>query len=337
MDKKSRKRKPRYLPSGLPAGSELYRAGMHLERQQFKDSQEARHLLLSEGLGGANLEQEIERSGLDLTVSEGKALTALQILLHRTNYQGNTPPEQVNSVAWKFQGMVPVLSLTYSEYFEAYGLERANDGRYHGAQRDEAIKALEKLEQPRRICYKRKKWTGQGKARRTLYDVIVVNKPLIEIIKGYKDLEKVEADKVMSGQDIPERITRLVINVSPLLIDGIDDYYTLKSATLYREIEELLGSKRFSDAIPRFINMLTSWDLPVLKVSKEVLAERLRLDNMVKYSRKAMLQKRLLECCETAKALGYLLEYREDEYGLLVLRLNPEQCWRIGRKRVPAK
>jgi hypothetical protein len=310
---------------------------MHLERQQFKDSQEARQLLLSEGLGGAELEQETGRSGLNLTVSAGRALTALQKLLHRTDYQGNIPGVPINSQAWKFQGTVPVLSIKYSDYFEAYGLKRSKDGRYHGALADEALKALTSLEQPRRICYTRKKWVGQGKGRRELYDVIVVNKPLIEIVKGYKDLEKAEADRVVSGQDIPERVTGLVIYVSPLMIDGIEDYYTLKSATLYQEIEQLFGSRRFSDAIPRFINMLTSWDRPVIKISRDKLAERLWLDNMVKHSRKAMLEKRLLECCETAKTLGYLLEYRNDEYGLLVFTLNPEKCWRVNRKRFSAK
>lgn len=334
---KKPKQQPGALTSQLPGGRDRYRAGMHLERQQFKNSGDTRQLLLSEGFVGAELEQEIEESGLDLTVSAWRALSALQKLLDRTNYQGNIPTEPVNSQVWKFQGMVPALSITYSDYFEEYGIKRAKDGRYHGALVEEALKALSSLEQPRRICYMKKKWTGQGHTRRELYDIVVTHKPLIEVVKGYKDLEKAEADKVLSGQDIPERVTRLVINFSPLWVDGIEDYYTLKSTMLYQEIEQLFGSKRFSDAIPRFINMLTSWDRPEITISKERLAEWLRLDNMVKHARKAMLQKRLEECCETAKALGYLLSYREDEYGLLVLRLNPEKCSRVSRKRLSRK
>ena len=50
---------------------------------------------------------------------------------------------------------------------------------------------------------------------------------------------------MIAGQDLPEkRQTRLIIDISPLLVDQIDTFYLLKPVTLHAEIRQLYGSKR---------------------------------------------------------------------------------------------
>ena len=85
--------------------------------------------------------------------------------------------------------------LLYSDYFEAYGLKRMGDGSYHGHEADIALEALETLQKSRTVYYRRKRWTGEGKARRLVYDVIKTTRPLISITKGWQGLSREEASQ----------------------------------------------------------------------------------------------------------------------------------------------
>jgi len=305
-----------------------FRGSMYAELQKFKNVDHDRQLILGEDL----LEDQTETSGLDLTVSEDMALHAIQVLLDKTDYKGNIPGEMRQITADKWDGYLPRLSISYADYYEAYGLQKNKHKRYHGARSEDALQALKSLAQTRRIAYKRRRWTGNGKSRRMVYDVIRVTRPLISFIEGFKDLEEQEADQVIAGQDLPDkRQTKLVIDISPLLVDQIETFYLLKPVTLHEEIRQLLGSRRTSRAVSLFIEWLLTKNFQEVKVSKKVLAERLRLDYLIKQRHQDKLEIRLQEALQTAKELRYLLDYKEEASGLLVLTLNPERCKRIGK------
>lgn len=177
-------------------------------------------------------EIEVTASVLDLTASEKKALSAVLILLDRTGYHGNRPVVELDSKTFRFKGILPQLEVTYSQYFEAYGLEKAGD-QYQVHQVQEALDALWSLvTTPRVIYYERKRWTGSGRNRRQVSDFIFAEEPLINLMEiiEYKGLEQEEAKRVKVGHDIPEKIRASVflIEFPHLHVGSIDNSFILK-------------------------------------------------------------------------------------------------------------
>ena len=308
-----------------------YRAGMHTELQKFGQKDETIQLMLGEDTSLQDM-REVEVFGLDLSVSEDKALSAIQILLDQTDYQGNSTGEQIQSTAYQYTGFVPKLSMTFSEYYEAYGLTKIKD-QYKGHQAQEALLALRSLAETRSIYYKRRRRVGKGKGSRLVYDVIRVHKPLISFMEGYKDLEEDEAQQVIAGQDLPQkRQTKLVIEVSPLLVDQIDSFFLLKPKALHTEIQSLLPGRRISRTISLFIEWLLTLDKQSMRISKSTLATKLRLDSLIRQRKTSLMDKRIQEALQVAKELEYLLDYKEEPIGLLVFTLNSKKCQRISIK-----
>lgn len=326
-DSSSKGRQPIAVSQELAIQPGLYKAGMYQELQKFGNRLQARQLLLSEGLQGTELDDQVEITGLDLTVAEDKALHACLRLLDGTGYKGNLPPLEVYSPGYKGHFTLPRLQTSWPEYLEAFGLEPGTKGKA----RIEAIQALEALQKPRRIAYKRVNWTGKGKDRKRLYDVIVPPpSPLIRLFKVYRALEEEQADQIMAGREMPGRVTSLVIEFSPLLIDRIESFYLLKPAALHQEIESHLGSKRISPAVPLFAQWLLTKNRTPVRIGKKLLAERIRLFSLLEQRKPSLLDKRLQEAIQTAQALGYLLAWEEDAFGVYTLHLNPERCRRIA-------
>lgn len=304
----------------------LYKAGMYQELQKFGNREQARQLLLSEGLQGTELDDQIEITGLDLTVAEDRALHACLRLLDGTGYKGNLPPLEVNSPGYKGHYTLPRLQTSWPEYLEAFGLEPGTKGKA----RIEAINALEALQKPRRIAYRRRYWTGKGKERKAISDVIVTQSPLIRLSKVYKALEDDQAEQIMAGREMPGRVTNVVIEFSPLLIDRIESFYLLKPVALHQEIESHLGSRRISPAVPLFAQWLLTKNRTPVRIGKKLLAERLRLYSLLEQRKPALLQDRLQQAIQTAQALGYLRAWEEDAFGVYTFHLNPERCLRIA-------
>lgn len=305
-----------------------FRAGMQVELQKF-GLPKSKQPLLGEDTDSL---AESKSYGLDLSVTEARALHAIQKLLADTGYQGNKRGKEIQSAAYQWAGYLPTLSITYTDYYKAYGLEPAGDGRYHGAQAMDSLKALKSLINPRVMTYSRRKGFKDGKP---ISDAKRVIMPLIQIIaEGFQDLDEDELAQVEAGQELPgQRLTRLTIVPSPIMMMEIDSFYLLKPVGLYSEVRALLPGQRISKATTLFIEWLLTLDMPVIKISRRALAEKLRLDSLVEQRKQALLDKRIQEALEVAKELGYLLDYEEQPTSLLVLRLNPERCRRIGMKR----
>ena len=83
---RKRKEQRRALTPDLIIQPELHRAGLHLELQKFQNREKFRQLLLSEPpYPEPDLDAQIEEFGLKLSVSQEKALTALQKLLEESS------------------------------------------------------------------------------------------------------------------------------------------------------------------------------------------------------------------------------------------------------------
>jgi hypothetical protein len=310
---------------------EVYPGTMYAELQKFgKTDRQMRQLALSEIRPQHAEAGPVEISGLDLDISQDKALSAVQLLLSRTNYEGNLPGVYVRSPDYRWEGILPGLAFTVPEYLEAYGLQKNKRGAFPGRQRKLALEALKSLCLPRRVVYKKPRWE-KGKK---LYDVIVVYKPLIEMLEGYFGLEEAEAATVEQGENLPDRLSVIGLRPSPLLLDGLANFYLLKPATLHKELEALVAKKRGTNArVPRAYSLFVEWLLTRShaeeKVSRDTLVTKLRLESYRDQRKLKKAYGQIDEALEHALELEYLLSYEKDVFGVFTLRLNPEKCSRV--------
>ncbi len=322
-----RDRQPAAISPDLIIGSRDYRASMHMELQKFGHRDRARQLLLSEIIPAdeTELEAKVQETGLDLSVSELRAIDALQLLLEETDYQGNEPGgEIIRSEAFKYEGLVPKLRVTFSEYLEAYGLQRSSSG-FSRAQRDEAMQALDSLTEPRTVAYSRR--YRQGKRYKN--DVVIARRPLISVSKGYKGLTDQQAEEVIVTEGKSRRPTHLLIDFSPLWVDQIASFYVLKPVGFYDELRLAIGSKRPSASIQLFLNWLMTKNKAIVKIGREKLAERIRLAHLLDSRHQSRLDKQLQEAIDVALEMGYLLSYEQDALQMYTFYLNPERCKRV--------
>lgn len=166
-------------------------------------------------LQGDRLEKEAEVSGFDLTVGEDRALSALQMLLDKNDYQGNLPIHETTPAfpqAWRTINTTPAKSFTWTEYFESYGLKKSG-GQYKGHEVENAKRDLDSLAtKARRLVYKRRRWKKtKGGENREVYGLVVWKGTLIQIFERYGGLDASEVALVESGQDIKTRKHEVVV------------------------------------------------------------------------------------------------------------------------------
>ena len=92
---------------------------MHAELQKFGRAPAELSRLVAAGHDFTSAHAE-ETVGLDLSVAEDKALSAIQILLDRRHYRGNAPDAgEEESESFRWRGTRPRLVVTWAEFFEA--------------------------------------------------------------------------------------------------------------------------------------------------------------------------------------------------------------------------
>jgi len=308
---------------------ETYRAGLQAELLQFgKKERDIQQLGLFEK-GGALDKAETEPFGLDFSVPEAKAVHAIQILLSKTGYRGDKAATEHTKAYGTV--LLPTIELTYSDFFEAYGLSRTG-GRFQGKAPRDALEALRSLQTARPIGYERTRWTGEGRKRRQVSDIVRTRIPLISIMEVFEGLEESEASRVKAGESMEHRVSRLAIKVGPVLLDGIQDFFLVKPQAFFKEIAQLYGGRSGPRAVSLFCQWLLTKDRTPQKVGKDTLATLLRLDGYVRQRKKTALEKKLSECLDVAKSLGYLTAF-EDTGTMLVLHLSPERCSRLKKRK----
>jgi len=307
-----------------------FKAGMEVERQKF-GKPEYSQLLLGED---ADIQQGTISYGLDLTKPQARALDAIQKLLDATDYQGNMEGEERHSIDFKWQGYIPTLSFTPTEFYQAYGLEPAGDGRYHGSLAQEALEGLKSLMIARyRLVYDRTVYKGGKKS----IEAIRVTAPIISSVgEAFQDITEEELEQVKAGQELSERRnTKIIITPSPILLDRIhESWYLLKPASFFTEIQELYPGKRYPDEVWLFLNWLLTWNKKEVRINKKNLAVILRMDSLIRNRRKADIDKRIAEALDVAMKLEYLLSYEIQPIGShgeyrIDMKLNPERIKRI--------
>ena len=278
---------------------------MHLSRQKF---------------------EKIE-AGLSLSLTENKALFALQKLLDKTNYKGNIDGRNATPEnSFRYNGYLPRVQFTPAEFLEAYGLKRTMTGRgyqeFNNNERNEAMKALRALADRKfKILYERKRWDKKGK---DVTDVIITESSLIQIIWGLIGLTAEEKKKwddgCFSENELMDRST-VAVEFAPILVDQIDGYFILIPSSFYEDIKAQVPAAKYSQYIPMFLEWLilqaeiqrrakTGWKI---EINYKKLAEKLQMKSMIKKRNWIMVREQLKECYEVAVKLGYLEAYSTEE------------------------
>lgn len=307
-----------------------YKSPVETEKEKFGSKEQKQlELFIDKDVEKEIEERQVEVTGLDFNVSQGKAFEALQKLLAETNYQGDTEAPEVTTYREERGGTytLPGIFIKWSDYYEAYGLKRDKSGKYtNRRQVKKAKEALKDLAQPWRITVE-DKTEGHKVARET---------PLIKLTWEYEG-----APDETQTQD-----KRLLIRYKPLFIDKIDrdnegrGFYLFKPYNLHEEINKAVGGSRYSSAIPRFIWWLNSIDYEAkhnedydytrdpFRIGKELLAYKLRLRNYVERRQWNYVDERVEQACEVATEINFLLEYEIGEE-MVRLWLNPHRCSRL--------
>lgn len=311
-----------------------FKAGMEVELQKFGKPKSSRQLLLGED---ADIRGGAISYGLDLTKPQARALQAVQKLLDATDYLGNMEGEEIHSIDFKWRGYIPTLSFTPTEFYQAYGLEPAGDGRYHGSLAQEALEGLKSLMLARyRLVYDRTVYKGGKKS----IEAIRVTAPIISSVgEAFQDITEEELEQVKAGQEISDRRnTRITITPSPIMLDRIHEgWYVLKPASFFTEIQELYPGKKYPDEVWLFLNWLLTLNKKEFRVNRETLAEILRMDSLIRNRRRADIDKKITEALDVAIKLEYLLSYEVQPIGShgeyrIDMKLNPERIKRIKSK-----
>jgi hypothetical protein len=131
------------------------------------------------------------------------------------------------------------------------------------------------------------------------------------------------------GKDLDRRVTSVLLEFSPLWVDGIASFYLLKPVSLYKEIRTLHHGKRISPAVFAFCDFLLTLNRTPFKIGERALETKLWLDRY-RRQRQPKRVREILDCSyRTATELGLLERHEFDDFGLLLLSLNPAKCQRI--------
>jgi len=334
----------------VPQGTQLIKASMHLENQKFgrkpKPAQPSIFGELdTEDIARAE-EHNINIVGVDFTASQNRALFALQTLLAKTEHKGNLKGKVVEMKSFKYEGIIPSLIFTRSEFLDTYGVTKRETTRgkmeYNSNESEEALKALKSLSENKYLLYYTRKYFDEEDVEK--YDVIRTVRSLVNIVEGFKDLTELEKDIVISDKNSRETNTKLshiVVELSPTFIDQIDNYYVLKPANVYEELK--IKAPHSSKFVYRFIDYLLAqvskkqskykgnnkdWNI---KINYKNLAHILKMDSWIKTRNWKQVRGSLNKSYKIAKELGYLEDYKttQGKTGEIeLLTLNPDKFYK---------
>jgi len=311
-----------------------YKVALPLDQQAFVSNEslspkEQMELFNNEH---AQMDDRLKIAGLDhLSDAAFNALEAVKKLLAKTDYEGNTESEEINS---KTFGRItpPRLQIKKSEYFEAYGLEKDPVKGYTGSDKlHRAIQGLFDLTYTQHLLIRQRVWIG----REARNDLLKIHSPLITIIEGYELLTDREADAVEAGEEIGKD-SRLVIELSPVFVLGLDNFFLLRRYDKRDTIKALAGSSSpLRQKLYRFTNWLEELDMASVPIKADNLARIAGYTWMVKKRERTRLADKIEELLELAKDGGWLLDWsckNGKSERLYTLNLNPEFC-RITKKK----
>ncbi len=322
-------------PTAEVTDSGSYRVPMHLDLQSFVSEKSLKKPEQIELFSGFEAKDSDIKIGLShLSEAGSNALDAVKKLIARYSFVGNRETKEILS---NFYGITmplryPRIEISKSEYYEAYGLERASRGWFGGAKvLQTALKGLLELTETQHMLITKKIWIEKG--REPVFEILKIHSPLIMVIEGYEGLTSKEAERVEAGKEIAKD-SFLVIELSPIFTLDSDDYYLLRRFNKEKVIKSLAGrSPRTYHNLKRLTDWLEQRGIDTLTIGIDKLAEIAGLESYIKQRHTTKLINRLKELMRLASdgETKWLLSwsYANKKF---TLELNPELCRRLKKK-----
>ncbi|WP_100933923.1 virulence factor [Candidatus Chlamydia corallus] len=294
----------------------VIKSSLHLESQKFG----------RKPLSSFDAESKIEVIGLDLQTSHYHALAAIQKLLSVTNYRGNAEGSYLSreTNTFKFEGIIPRIKFSRSQYLEAYGVKKYKTARnkyeFGGKEALISLEALYHLgNQPYLIVATRKRWNK----REEVVDRYQTFSPILRICEGWEGLTPKENKALDEGPFINLVSTKhkgFIIEPCPIIVDQIDSYFVLKPANMYQEIKlRFPNASKFtytfldwivSTATRKKMNNPTTKDWPdKLEIGFENLSYILRMNRYITSRNWKKIETAINRCIEIAIELKWLTKH----------------------------
>lgn len=281
-------------------------------------------------------EHDIHVVGIDLSITELRALRAVQRLFTSTNYQGNVPERSKTfdgNNSFFFTGTIVPLRIKIVDFLVSYQVNKkvAGDGkaRFNSNEREEALKALFSITSKMFYFYfTRKKWESSPKrARKEKIDVIQTVSPLFKLYTFHSNISTNDLERLLVADFSAAKINYLIIEPTPIMLLDIDNYFILLPP-YEQDIRKTLQGKR----VPREVYTFTGYliyqaeikrskktsDWLSIQISVPTLIHKLRLENY--FSRSIRNPSRAYEiiekCIECAYNAEYLVKhtYQDETY-----------------------
>ena len=288
--------------------SENIRVTMHSEKLKFGRLPDPKAPSLSDQVRDSSLVAEagrehIESIGFELSYAQARALFAVQILLDRTDFNGNVKPVRPQQAGrYHFQGDLPVLEVKTPEFLDAYGVKKARLGRrfeYSRQARRVAVNALRDLSEDKYLLVYEK--SASKRSRNQVF--VEALGPLVSVTWLNKG-----------------RRLRTVPN--PVLVDQIDSYYILKPENLFDLVPDKdLVKVRFLEWLLYHANhnrrdLISGKGSTIeVRMQSEVVAHQLRIAGLLKARKRKQLRAKLTALYEFGKRVGYLRSFKVDQPG----------------------
>ncbi len=275
--------------------------------------------------------------GIDLSLSEHRALFAIQKMLDKTNYEGNAPARisDAEQSSFNYSGILPRITFTPAQFLEAYGLEKRKSGRgymeYGSNERKAALDALYSLSRRIfKIVYKRQSFI-KGEANKI--DRIETEAPLIRIYKGYFGLTTDEDKNLDKGNTVNVDNKMLIgVEVCPVIVDQIDSYFILLDPSLHtrtKYIELFMKWIVVQDEMQRR-NRTSGYEI---KIGIKKLAGKLRMYYLIEQYKMNKVKAILQECFEVGRGSG-LIESAVIEGDIVKIALPRKSGTSTHKRRI---
>jgi len=315
----------------IPLEKKNVSVGLHAELHKFGNVE-------SRDIQNAQEEYQVKTVGMKLSITQKRALFAVQIIMCRKISTGEISYKDVYDDVFSFTGSIPSMKIKPAEFLDAYGAKRIKTKRgsmeFSGEERRQAMKALYSLKETKYLfVYKRKYWTEKGIEQ---IDRIQTYSSLIKIIDGWQALSISEDSSLDRAQNTAhsDRKKVIIIKLSAILIDQIDSFYMLKSPSHYLNIKKV--SQQKSIYVYSFIDWLfiqaefirrnkkRAW---VIEINEIKLAKTLRMDSYLKNRKMSKVKSILKKCFDDALELKFLrkVDFRSNGQSKITLYLNKEE------------
>lgn len=289
---------------------DTFRASIYAEQAKIKNKDKARQLLLDEGINLLDVDKKTAEFMPSFSYQELRVYSAIQRFIDE-QYK---PGEELE------------ITFTPQEFYEYCGLKKNS-----GKMKDEYRQALWGLATtPKKIIQQQTEYKKGKKS----YKTYILTSPLLTV----KSADIIESDtaeeaqevleKAVSGRELPKRkrTTRYLVKPDPIMYKLLDKFYVRKAISQHEEIRALHPGGKPTPYSDLFLDLIQTYNFSPIKIGRDTLAERIGLDGYIRQRKQKEVNKYINKALEDALATRYILSYREEATGLLIIHINPERC-----------